>query len=96
MSTTRFAGTTTQTGDTINAQASIVFDVNEPVITPPIFNTVDADLPPAAVNLCLPSLTALPSRSVGMVKMSREAQDFASYSSYVSEDLDRSRQLLPT
>ncbi|MBZ0108078.1 MAG: FG-GAP-like repeat-containing protein [Candidatus Scalindua rubra] len=39
----------TVTGDVINAQASIVFDVNEPVDTPPIFNTLDADYPESQV-----------------------------------------------
>jgi subtilase family serine protease len=33
------------TGDVIDAQAEIVFDVNEPIDTPPIFNTIDADNP---------------------------------------------------
>jgi hypothetical protein len=34
-----------QSGDTIHAVARIVFDVNEPIDTPPIFNTIDADPP---------------------------------------------------
>ena len=33
------------TGDVIDAQAEITFDVNEPVETPAIFNTIDADDP---------------------------------------------------
>jgi hypothetical protein len=37
------------TGDVIDAQASIVFDVNEPIETPPIFNTIDADAPSSEV-----------------------------------------------
>lgn len=34
-----------ETGDIINAQARIVFDVNDPIDTPAIFNTIDADSP---------------------------------------------------
>ncbi|MDA3787937.1 MAG: PKD domain-containing protein, partial [Desulfobacula sp.] len=39
----------TVTGDVIDAKAAIVFDVNEPVETPPIFNTIDADYPSSVV-----------------------------------------------
>lgn len=35
----------TSTGERINAEASIYFDDNPPIDTPPIFNTVDADRP---------------------------------------------------
>lgn len=34
-----------QTGDVIDAAATIVFDTEAPIDTPPIFNTIDADLP---------------------------------------------------
>jgi|GEM_PF-6246350 len=37
------------TGDEIHAEASIFFDSNPPIDTPPIFNTVDADLPESDV-----------------------------------------------
>jgi hypothetical protein len=33
------------TGDRIDAQASIIFDVNDPILTPPIFHTIDSGLP---------------------------------------------------
>ncbi|MEX0746982.1 MAG: T9SS type A sorting domain-containing protein, partial [Rhodothermales bacterium] len=33
------------TGDIANAKATIVFDLNQPIETPPIFNTIDAGLP---------------------------------------------------
>jgi hypothetical protein len=33
------------TGDEIHAAASIIFDTNAPIETPPIFNTIDADYP---------------------------------------------------
>ncbi|MEZ6062667.1 MAG: CARDB domain-containing protein [Planctomycetaceae bacterium] len=45
------------TGDVIDAEARIVFDINEPIDTPPIFHTLDADLP-------VSSVTALPASSV--------------------------------
>ncbi|MEZ6190658.1 MAG: CARDB domain-containing protein [Phycisphaerales bacterium] len=44
------------TGDVIDAQATIVFDVNGPIDTPAIFNTIDATAPSSAV-------TALPATS---------------------------------
>jgi RHS repeat-associated protein len=37
------------TGAVINAEASIVFDTNEPINTPPIFNTIDIGQPDSAV-----------------------------------------------
>jgi len=40
----------TVTGDVINAQAKIVFDVNAPIDTPQIFNTIDAGLPASQLN----------------------------------------------
>lgn len=43
----------TQTGDTIHAKASIVFDVNGAIETPAIFNTIDA-LPPVSKVKALP------------------------------------------
>jgi len=38
-----------KTGDVVNAQARIIFDVNDPIDTPAIFNTLDADLPVSRV-----------------------------------------------
>ncbi len=40
---------TTQTGDTIYAEAEIIFDINEPILTPEIFNTIDAGIPSSMV-----------------------------------------------
>jgi hypothetical protein len=34
-----------QTGDELHAEARIIFDSNLPIDTPPVFNTIDADLP---------------------------------------------------
>lgn len=39
-----------QTGDVIHANAEIIFDVNDPINTPDIFNTVDIDPPVSRVN----------------------------------------------
>jgi hypothetical protein len=47
---------TVQTGDRIDAEASIVFDVNEPVVTAPIFNTFDVGPPSSRVH-ALPTLS---------------------------------------
>jgi RHS repeat-associated protein len=41
---------TVATGDVIDAQARIIFDTEEPIDTPPIFNTLDATAPTSAVN----------------------------------------------
>ena len=38
-----------QTGDVIDAQARIVFDINDPIDTPPIFHTLDAGKPESSV-----------------------------------------------
>ncbi len=38
-----------QTGDVIDAQATIIFDTEEPIDTPPIFNTIDAGTPTSTV-----------------------------------------------
>ncbi|MBK8450257.1 MAG: hypothetical protein IPL42_09660 [Saprospiraceae bacterium] len=35
----------TQTGDSVYAVANIVFDINAPIATPIIFNTIDAENP---------------------------------------------------
>ena len=39
-----------QTGDVVDALATIVFDVNPPIDTPAVFNTIDADRPTSAVD----------------------------------------------
>ena len=40
----------------MDAEAEIIFDVNEPIETPPIFNTIDDGLPVASVDV-LPGVT---------------------------------------
>jgi Ca2+-binding RTX toxin-like protein len=42
------------TGSMIDAQASIIFDNNEPIETPKIFNTIDKDLPISNVTVLQP------------------------------------------
>ena len=45
-----------QTGAVIDAEARIVFDTEEPIDTPPIFNTIDTGAPSSTVN-ALPATT---------------------------------------
>ncbi|GAB5406689.1 MAG: hypothetical protein Aurels2KO_49200 [Aureliella sp.] len=45
---------TLTTGTRLDAEASIVFDLNEAIITPPIFNTIDAGAPTAIVDQLAP------------------------------------------
>ncbi|MEL7407076.1 MAG: CARDB domain-containing protein [Cyanobacteria bacterium J06558_2] len=45
-----------ETGAVIDAEATIIFDVNEPIDTPPIFNTIDA-LKPSSTVEALPDLS---------------------------------------
>jgi RHS repeat-associated protein len=52
------------TGAVINAQASIIFDVNAPIATSQIFNTIDAGGPASSVS-DLPDLVPLASFTVG-------------------------------
>ncbi len=57
------ANSDVQSGDVINAEAKIVFDTNEPIDTPPIFHTIDADAPESAVDT-LAAQTLTPSFQV--------------------------------
>jgi len=50
--------TAAQTGDVVDAWARIFFDVNDPVDTPAIFNTLDAVDPTSAVNALPPETAA--------------------------------------
>jgi hypothetical protein len=54
------AANNTQTGDSIKAKASIVFDINEPIETPSVFNVIDA-LPPISSMKALPTNSDSPS-----------------------------------
>jgi hypothetical protein len=74
------------TRDTVLAMADIVFDINEPIKTPTIFNTIDA-FPPTSVMNPLP-----PTVADTAVTITWKAQDDAggcgieSYALYVSKD----------
>ena len=76
---------TAPTGAVIDAQASVVFDTNAPILTPAIFNTVDAAAPTAHV-------TALPAQSGPDFTVQWSGSDdlngsgIASYDVFVSED----------
>ncbi len=78
----------TQTGDIIDAEARIVFGFNEPIDTPPIFNTIDAGIPTSSV-------MALPRQADDFVFPVSWAGDdntdgsgLASYTIYVSQNGD--------
>jgi hypothetical protein len=47
---------TSRTLEKIDAVASIVFDLNEPLNTPKIFNTIDADKPTSQVHALVPNM----------------------------------------
>ena len=75
-----------QTGAVIDARARIVFDTEEPLDTPPIFNTIDAGAPSSAVE-------PLPERSEGpefTVRWSGSDDEggsgLASFTVYVSDN----------
>jgi len=77
---------TTATGAVIDAEARIVFDINPPIDTPPIFNTIDAGRPSSRVQ-------ALEEVNGGArFKVSWSGEDdpqgsgLASYDIYVSEN----------
>ena len=56
----------TQTGDTIFAEASIVFDTNEPILTPQIFNTIDA-YGPTSIVAQLPEISDTTTISIDII-----------------------------
>lgn len=73
-------------GDVVNAQARIVFDINEPIDTPPIFNTLDPGVPVSAVQ----PLPTLETNATFLVSWSGSdaagGSAIASYDIYVSTD----------
>jgi subtilase family serine protease len=74
------------TGDTIVSRANIVFDINAPIATPEIFNTIDAGAPESQLNP-LPANSPLP-----VFPLSWAGEDdpggcgISSYDVYVSTD----------
>jgi Ca2+-binding RTX toxin-like protein len=76
---------TTQTGNRIDAQARIVFDNNEPIDTPSIFNTVDLGNPISAVD-ALPSSINTSTFLVKWAGNDSGGSGLATYNVYVSKD----------
>ncbi|MEF7616672.1 CARDB domain-containing protein [Aquincola sp. MAHUQ-54] len=75
---------TVATGTVIDATARIVFDTEEPIDTPPIFNTLDAGLPSSAVT-ALPATTEEPTFLVSWSGADADGGSaLASYTIYVS------------
>ena len=80
------AKSTVQTGDTVSAQATVVFDTNAPINTPTITNTIDAVAPTSEV-AALPTQTNDPSFEVSWSGTDDPTgSGIASYTIYVSED----------
>jgi RHS repeat-associated protein len=75
---------TAETGDILDAVATIIFDTEEPISTPPIFNTLDVDKPSSEVN-DLPATTATPEFLVSWAGADVGAA-LASYTVYVSDN----------
>ncbi|MEL7420578.1 MAG: putative Ig domain-containing protein, partial [Cyanobacteria bacterium J06555_3] len=75
-----------ETGTVIDAEATIIFDNNEPIDTPPIFNTIDAGQPTSIVE-ALPELSESEEFTVnwsGIDDVNGSA--IADYTIYVAED----------
>ena len=75
-----------QTGDTVTAQATVIFDTNAPINTPAIVNTIDAVAPTSAVE-ALPAVEASPSFEVSWSGTDDPTgSGIANYTIEVSED----------
>jgi Ca2+-binding RTX toxin-like protein len=76
----------TATGTVIDAQARIIFDYNEPIDTPTIFNTIDSDLPVSSV-ATLPIIAEDTTFTVSWSGQDSEnGSAVADYTIYVSKD----------
>lgn len=73
-----------ETGDVIDAQADIVFDINAPLATPSVFNTVDSDPPISALDV----LAGRQDSSVFQIRWSGrdEGSGIRDYTLYSSKD----------
>ncbi|MGO9921995.1 MAG: carboxypeptidase regulatory-like domain-containing protein [Isosphaeraceae bacterium] len=71
------------TGTVINAQATVVFDTNEPISTTVISNTIDETVPTSAVKP-LPATTSSPSFTVSWSGSDGAGSGIASYNVFVS------------
>ena len=77
---------TVTTGDVIDAEATIIFDRNEPIDTPAIFNTLDVDDPTSTVN-SLPDTVEEPNFQVSWSGSDAPGGSaLESYTIYVSEN----------
>ena len=76
--------TTSPTGTRINALATIVFDTEAPLDTPPIFNTIDANPPTSSVG-SLPT-TSQPSFNVTWSGADTSGSGVATFDVFVSVD----------
>lgn len=73
------------TGDRVDAEASIVFDLNEPIVTPAIFHTFDIDAPSSQV-AALPAETASETFVVSWTGDDGPGSGIAGFDVYVSTD----------
>ena len=73
------------TGETLDAQASIVFDTNAPIATPQIVNTIDAG-PPSSTVAALPATTTTPGFTVSWSGSDGAGPGIAGYNVYVSDN----------
>ncbi|MGB8169542.1 MAG: carboxypeptidase regulatory-like domain-containing protein [Chthoniobacteraceae bacterium] len=76
----------TPTGARIDAAATIVFDINAPIDTPAIFNTIDSGLPTSSVQ-ALPSTSVTPTFNVAWTGSDdTNGSAIASFDIYVSDN----------
>ena len=75
---------TAQTGSIVDAQARIVFDTNEPIDTPSVFNTLDA-APPTSGVLPLPAVTTSNTFTVNWAGEDSTGSSVGTYDIFVSD-----------
>ncbi len=73
------------TGTTISQQASVVFDINAPITTSTVVNTIDAT-PPSSTVAALPATTTSSSFTVSWSGSDGAGPGIASYNVYVSDN----------
>ncbi len=74
------------TGTTISQQASVVFDINSPIVTnPPAVNTIDTTVPTSSV-AALPATETSPSFTVKWSGSDGSGSGIADYNVYVSDN----------
>ncbi len=80
------------TGDTLFADAQIIFDDNEPILTPTIFNTIDADDP-------VSNIMEVTQQSAGIYDIHWQASDigagFETCALFVSQDDEHFEEYVP-